>query len=561
MPDLSRLGKYRSNRALVVGLTLMLVIVLLAVISPIVLQDRADTLFGRLEGASLDHPLGTDAAGHDVLARTLVAGRLTLLMTVAATAIAVVTGSVIGIAALLLPRRPREVALRAIDALVAFPALLMALAVASIMGPGGISVVVALGAAGAPSFARFTANLAAQVSRRGYVVTARLLGVSPFRTARSHILPNMAEPLMVLTASQFAQALTALSALSFVGLGVQSPHYDYGKLLNDALPFVLAGHPIQMVGPTVMIVLTGATAILIADGLSAVSDPRTKMAARPGASAPRVPSTEKQSPVGDLVRVRNLTVSNGNSERLVEDVSFSIRDGEILGIVGESGSGKSLTAMTLAQLLPEGLTATASEIRIADLDVRSRVERVRMAQTVSLVYQDPGSTFNPVLRMGTQLSAPLRTARGLGAKPAHERIIGSLRDVHISDPERRLAQRPYEFSGGMLQRAMIATALSCSPRLIIADEPTTALDVTVQAKILREFKRVNRVDGTAIVFISHDIEVVKALCDRVLVMNAGRIVEELDSGDLTVERAHHPYTRKLLLANPTLQQQHSRNER
>jgi ABC-type dipeptide/oligopeptide/nickel transport system ATPase component len=364
------------------------------------------------------------------------------------------------------------------------------------------------------------------------------------------MLPNMAEPLLVLSASTFGATLTAISALSFVGLGVQSPSYDWGKLLNEALPSLLAGRPFQMAGPSVLIIMTGLAAVLFGDGLAAAANPRGRKApdrseARPAAPDGAVPESDQ------LADVRDLWI-HADGKPLVKGISFGIGQGEIVGIVGESGSGKTLTAMSLARLLPDGLTATAARMSVGDLDLRRPVPPTLLAEAVGLVYQDPGSTFNPALRMGTQLTEVLRVHKRLNARAARSRVLDALRTVHMTRPEHRMKQHPHELSGGMRQRAMIATALAAGPRLIIADEPTTALDVTVQAEILRELKRVNVEFGVSIMFITHDIGVVRALCDRVLVMYDGEIVEELAAQDLAVETARHPYTKALLEATPDI---------
>ncbi|MEJ1112271.1 MULTISPECIES: dipeptide/oligopeptide/nickel ABC transporter permease/ATP-binding protein [unclassified Kribbella] len=535
----------RRNPGLVLGLSLLGVIVVIAVLAPILFKAGADELGPRFAPPSADHWLGTDAAGHDVLLRSLVATRLTLLMTVAATAIAVGLGVLFGTGVWLMPPRVRELCLRAIDAMVAFPGLLLALVVAAVLGAGGSSAVIAIGLAGIPYFARLTGNLAAKVSQQEFVSTARLLGVSPIRTAFRHLLPNMSEPLLVLSASTFASTLTAISALSFVGLGVQSPSYDWGKLLNEALPSLLSDRPFQLVGPAVLIVVTGLAAILIGDGLAATASRRTttpSLGKRTSQGTPRD---------GYLVDVQDLSIEC-DGKPLVKGISFGIKQGEILGIVGESGSGKTLTAMSVAQLLPDGLASSATRMTLGDLDLLGPVPPGLMAQTVGLVYQDPGSTFNPALRMGTQLTEVLRTHRRLGRHEARRRILDALRTVRLSKPEQRLKQHPHELSGGMRQRAMIAAALATEPRLIIADEPTTALDVTVQAEILRELKRLNSEFGTSIMVISHDIGVVRALCHRVIVMYQGELVEEIEGARLTVGSVQHPYTKRLLEATPEL---------
>jgi peptide/nickel transport system permease protein len=533
----------RGNPGLVLGLVLLGMLVLTAVLGPILFDG--DTLGTRAASPSGEHWLGTDATGHDMLARSLVATRLTLMMAVGATAIAVVLGIVFGTGVWLMGPRARGLCLRVIDAMVAFPGLLLALVVAAVLGAGGSSAVVAIGLAVIPYFARFTANLAAKVSRQEYVSTARLLGVGNMRIALRHLLPNMAEPLLVLTASTFAQSLTAISALSFVGLGVQSPDYDWGKLLNEALPSLLAGRAYQMAGPAVLIVVAGLAAILVGDGLAAAANPR---AARKKPAIVETPASAAEPRAEYLVDVQDLSIRTGDTE-LVKGISFGVKHGEIVGIVGESGSGKTLTAMALARLLPEGLSSSAARMSLGDLDLLGAVPPRVLAETVSLVYQDPGTTFNPALRMGTQLTSVLRTHKRLGARAARQRMLDALRAVHLTRPELRLRQHPHELSGGMRQRAMIAAALATEPRLIIADEPTTALDVTVQAEILRELKRVNAHLGTSIVFISHDIGVVRALCDRVLVMYHGEIVEEL----VTFDSASHEYTKALLAATPSIE--------
>ncbi|MDH6624566.1 peptide/nickel transport system permease protein [Streptomyces sp. LBL] len=546
--------RHRANPGLVLGLALLGVIVLIAVLAPVLFTDGANEMGSRFAAPSSGHWLGTDAAGHDMLLRSLVATRLTLVMTVGATAIAVILGVGLGTGVWLMPARAREICLRVIDAMVAFPALLLALVVAAVLGAGGSSVVIAIGVAGIPYFARLTANLAAKVSQHEYISTARLLGVSRPRIVLRHMLPNMAEPLLVLSASTFASTLTALSALSFVGIGVQAPSYDWGKLLSEALPSLLADRPYQMVGPAVLVIVTGLAAVLIGDGLAAAANPR---AGRKTAGRTNARDAGQKTPVsgdeqaGHLVDVRGLWIHHGD-KALVKGISFGIRKGEIVGIVGESGSGKTLTAMALAQLLPDGLTSDCGRMALGDLDLLRPVPPGLLADRVSLVYQDPGSTFNPALRMGTQLTEVLRTHKGHDRQEAKRRIVDALRVVHMTEPEDRMKQYPHELSGGMRQRAMIAAALATDPHLIIADEPTTALDVTVQAEILRELGRVNSRFGTSIMFISHDIGVVRALCHRVIVMYHGEVVEEIAAADLTVESARHPYTRALLGATPDI---------
>ncbi|WP_246633153.1 dipeptide/oligopeptide/nickel ABC transporter permease/ATP-binding protein [Pseudonocardia nigra] len=540
----------RTNRTLVTGLTGLGVVAVLAVIGPMIWGDAADALGGAARtGPSAEHWLGTDALGRDVLARTLAATRLTILTTLAATALAVSAGILLGSAVWLSGPRVRELGLRVIDVLVSYPSIILALIVVAILGAGPTATVVAIGIAGSPTFARLTANLAASVAGRDFVAMSRLLGVPRWRLMRRHLLPNMAEPLLILVSVAFASILTALSGLSFLGLGVQPPQYDWGSLLGTGLTSLYT-NPAEAVGPAVAIALTGLCAGLVGDGLAAAVHPRTRaVVRRPRATAVRaVPAAAS----GALLQVDRLTVTAPGGSRLIEDVSFGIDHGEIVGVVGESGSGKSVTAMAVARLLPDELHADAVTARLGDLDLLTATDNRRLATEIGIVYQDPSSSFNPALRLGGQLTEALRVHLGVGREEARRRATEQLAAVRVTSPDLRLGQYPHELSGGMRQRAMIASALLTRPKLLIADEPTTALDVTVQADVLALLKEINERDGTAVLFISHDIGVVSALCHRVLVMYAGRVVEELTADALRAGKARHPYTKALLAATPKL---------
>ncbi|WP_370120269.1 dipeptide/oligopeptide/nickel ABC transporter permease/ATP-binding protein [Arthrobacter sp. MW3 TE3886] len=533
------------------GAALMLALILIAVIAPLTLKQAAEQLTAdAAQGPSPAHWLGTDDFGRDLLARALVATRLTLLMTAGAAAITAVSGILIGLAIWLSGRRVREAALRVLETAVAYPSLIFALVIAAVLEPGVSSAVAAIGIAGIPGFARITANLASSVSSSDYVVTARLLGVSPVRIAVRHMLPNMAEPLLILSATVFALSLVEISALSFIGLGVQSPDYDFGRLLNDSLG-ALYTQPVEAVGPSVMIALTGLSVMLIGDALAADADPRAKRSffrrvVHQNRSV-AVPASDRA-----LVRVENLKIGVPGGPDLVKGIALSIDPGEVLALVGESGSGKSLTAMAIAGLPTEGLTVEADLLRVDNMNMLAEPDPSRLAKDISIVYQDPGTTFNPALRMGSQLTEVLRTQLGMGGAQARHVITQALASVNITEPARRLRQHPHELSGGMRQRAMIAASIVTSPKLIVADEPTTALDVTVQAEVLRQFRRIRREQGTAMLFISHDLGVVEALCDTILVMKSGEIVERLTSAQLAARDVHHPYTKALLAAIPVL---------
>jgi oligopeptide/dipeptide ABC transporter ATP-binding protein len=252
-----------------------------------------------------------------------------------------------------------------------------------------------------------------------------------------------------------------------------------------------------------------------------------------------------------ILEVKDLTVSfatDGGVVRAVEGVSFGLAAGEILAIVGESGSGKSVTAQTLIGLTRAPNTAISGSVRfdgveLTDLDDEG-LRGVR-GERIAMIFQDPMTSLNPVYRVGDQMIEMIRAHRDVSKREARERAVDLLQQVGIPNPERRVHDYPHEFSGGMRQRVMIAMALSLDPDVLIADEPTTALDVTVQAQILRLLDQLNRERGLAVILITHDLGVVAEIADRVAVMYAGQIVEEATLDELFYDPMH-PYTWGLL---------------
>ena len=259
-----------------------------------------------------------------------------------------------------------------------------------------------------------------------------------------------------------------------------------------------------------------------------------------------------------LLRVENLRTyfhTRAGVVRAVDDVSFSIDPGETLGIVGESGSGKSVACLSLLRLIPSppGRIETG-RAQFVDVDLlkcdEDDLRRIR-GDRIAIIFQDPMTSLNPYMRVGDQVIEPLIIHRKTSRDQAWQRGIEALRAVGIQDAERRMRTYPHEFSGGMRQRVMIATALITKPALLIADEPTTALDVTVQAQILELIRKMQRELGTAVIFVTHDIGIVSGFCDRVLVMYAGRIVESASTAQIFYE-PRHPYNQALQKSIPAL---------
>jgi oligopeptide/dipeptide ABC transporter ATP-binding protein len=518
------------------------------------------------QGSTVAHPLGTDELGRDILHRTLVATRLSVLLAVLAALLGAAVGIPIGVLPALVGRRLGRLITSAINLAVAFPTLLLAIFVASIVGLGAHGAVIGIAAAVAPYFARLSQTLAASVVGADYIAAARVLGIGRLRLAARHVLPNVAEPLLLTLMLTMGDALLALAGLSLLGVGVQPPSYDWGGMLTNGLQRIYVT-PIVVLGPAVAI-------ILAALGFNLLGEQFAKRAARRDGTLPRkqdavlaVPVPEHRERVDEpvdgretVLDVRGLTVSFPGGSVPVRDISITVEPGEIVGIVGESGSGKSLTAMAIAELLPVRAQATAERRRLFGRDLRSLgagARRRLLGRSLSIVYQDPMASLNPALRVDRQLGEVAEVHEGLSRREARKRSVERLRSVRIGSPERRVRNYPFELSGGMRQRVMIAMGLMGTPQLIIADEPTTALDVTVQQQILKLLDDVGASTGAAAILISHDIAVVSQLCQRVLVMYAGRVVEELDVPTL-VRGPAHPYTAALLASVPTMESDRER---
>jgi oligopeptide/dipeptide ABC transporter ATP-binding protein len=265
----------------------------------------------------------------------------------------------------------------------------------------------------------------------------------------------------------------------------------------------------------------------------------------------------------DLLEVRDLSVSFATPRGrlpVLDGVSLTVRDGEVVGLVGESGSGKSVTALSILGLLGEQGRVEAGEIRLDGRDLLRLPEREWLeirGRQVAMVFQEPMTSLNPLLPVGFQVAEVLEEHLGVARPEALRRAAELFHDVGIPDAGRRVDAYPHQLSGGMRQRVMLAMAMACRPRLLIGDEPTTALDVTIQAQILALLRDLGRAAGTAVLLISHDLGVVAAMASRVVVMYAGQVVEEAPARELYARPAH-PYTRLLLAVVPRVHEKRAR---
>jgi oligopeptide/dipeptide ABC transporter ATP-binding protein len=558
----------------IVGIVCVLFLLIAALLGPPLLGLRAaavDVLQGS-QNPSLEHLLGTDALGRDILFRLIVATRLTLGVALSTAALAAAIGLPAGAAAAVLPGRLRSVALRVIDSLLAFPPIVVAIFVAAIVGSGPVGASLGVGLAISFSFARLASSLAMSIGGRDYVIAGRALGVSPIRLLFRYVLPNVAETLAITSTVAISSSIVAVSSLSFLGLGVQAPDFDWGRMLTDGVQ-AFYSTPAAALGPAAAIATSALAFGFAGEGLARSMNPMLwtgklkasqsssendarMFAATPERLVAPAGNGGRSALNGTALEVSDLTVTFPGPDggyRIVDSVSFSLAKGQMLGIVGESGSGKTMTALAIAQLVPpSGEVSGTVTLAGKPITAMRGVELNAFLGThLAMVFQDPMSSLNPALRIGTQLTEGAEVHRRLDHRGAISVAVQRLHEVNLPTPERQLARHPHELSGGMRQRVMIAMGLMNEPHVLIADEPTTALDVTIQAQIMDVLEKVNRERQTAVLLISHNIGLISQNCQRVLVMYAGTIVEEGATDDI-IQNPLHPYTRALLAAVPDM---------
>ncbi|EWG98765.1 dipeptide/oligopeptide/nickel ABC transporter permease/ATP-binding protein [Halomonas sp. BC04] len=563
MTDFIRL--IARNRLAAFGGVLLVLLVLLCLITPWLPLIDPDTTSpaNRLQPPLTEgHLLGTDALGRDILSRLLWGTRISLAVGIAASLVAAFLGSLIGIVAGYFGGRTDNTLMRGIDMLMAFPYILLALAIVAVLGPGLMNALYAIAIVNIPFFARNIRGVTVGIAHREFIDAARLSGKGHLRILTSEILPNVLPVIVITMSTTVGWMILETAGLSFLGLGAQPPQADLGSMLGEGRRMMLNA-PHVAVLPGLVIFLLVMSINLLGDGIRDALDPRLKSGAlsRP---APFTRIRRHQVPPSNgcdaqaLLDVEDLHTHfevGRRTYRAVNGVSFTIRSNECLGLVGESGSGKSVTALSLLGLVaspPGVITGGRIALKGQDLlDLPHRSIRRIRGRDVAYVFQDPLSTLHPLFRVGDQLIEAIRQHQPMSRQMARELAVSLLNQVRIPNAERRADQYPHELSGGMRQRIGIAMALANDPQLIVADEPTTALDVTVQAQILALIQNLRESKGTAVLFITHDFGVVSQVCDRVAVMYAGRIVEIGPTTDI-LDNPRHPYTRRLIDCVPRL---------
>lgn len=542
----------------VIALVVLTILVLVAIFAQLIAPFDANlaNIGKTLAGPDSVNLLGTDSAGRDTFSRLVLGTQTTLLSALLCAVVAIVIGLPSGLIAGYFSGLFDSVSNWVVNVLMAIPGIILLLTIRAAFGPSVWISMIAFGILISPGYFRLTRTAVQSVRNELYVDAARVSGLSDSRIITRHIFSVVRAPIIIQTAIVCGVAITVQSGLEFLGLGDPAVA-TWGVMLAEGFKNVYL-NPMLLVWPAVAMGLAIGALVILGNAVRDALEDREKVKTLKGAKTVITRKTQVVEPEGDhLVSVSNLAVgypqAGGVVKEVVRDVSFTVDRGEVLGIVGESGSGKSQTAFSILGLLPPEARIVSGAIRFdgeytvapGDETVnQSRLSKLR-GKRISYIPQEPMSNLDPAYTIGSQLVAPMVRTLGISKTEARKRALKLLADVGIVNPDRTFAAYPHEVSGGMAQRVLIAGAISCEPDLIIADEPTTALDVTVQAEVLDLIRDLQVRLGVGVILVTHNFGVVADLCDRVVVMQNGRLVE---SGEVreVLRNPKDPYTIKLL---------------
>ncbi|ULR48306.1 dipeptide/oligopeptide/nickel ABC transporter permease/ATP-binding protein [Streptomyces deccanensis] len=550
----------------VVCLVYLAILVVIAVAAPMLLPqvgtERAGDLGNALRGPSGAHPLGVDSLGRDVLQRLLVGTRVTLVGVVEAMVVVLALGIPVGLVAGYVGGKVDRAITWVADLVLSLPAIILVIVVLSVFPQSVAAAMVTLGVLAAPGLVRVVRAATLPVREQLYVAAARVSGMSRTYIITRHVFPRVMGPIIVQASLLAATALLVQTGLAFLSLIAAPPQPSWGGMVADGVG-ALFQQPWLIWPPGLAIALTVLAFGLLGDAVRDAStegwspksalplgDRHRSAPTRAAAAATVVPGTNDS-----LLSVRDLTVSYATPTgpvRAVEGVSFDIARGETVGVVGESGCGKTTTALAVIALLGGGGRIDSGHVLFDGRDLaalpESELQAVRGTE-IGYVSQEPMVALDPAFRIGRQLAEAVRTNTGMSRAKAKKRAVELLERVQLPEPHLVARRYPHELSGGMAQRVVVARALAGEPKLLIADEPTTALDVTIQVEILDLLRTLQRERGMAIMLVTHDLGVVADMCDRVVVMYAGQVAERAGVQELFGD-PHHPYTRALLASNP-----------
>ena len=558
--------KILRNPLGVATLSYLLIVVALAVLAPWVAPmdpNQTDPML-IMSGPDAHHLLGTDSAGRDILSRLIWGAQTTLIAALVVVITSIAIGVPSGLIAGYYGGKFDTIASWIANMIMSLPSMIVLLAFRVAVGPSIVLMMVMFGILIAPGFFRLTRTAVMGVRNELYVDAARVSGLSDSRIIARHIFTVVRAPIIIQSAMISGIAISIQSGLEFLGLG-DTTMISWGVMINDGFRNIFIS-PLLVLWPALVISITIAAFALFGNSVRDALEDSQKIKARRQRknksvnSAQDAASQATAAPAGagnHLLEVSHLSVgypqADGSLKTVVGDVSFHVDKGEVLGIVGESGSGKSQTAFSILGLLPSNAKIAAGHIVFDGTDLVSpdggKISQKEMAKfrgkRIAYIPQEPMSNLDPSFTIGYQLVRPLVINLGISKKEAKERVLRLLDLVGINNSARVFKSYPHEVSGGMAQRVLIAGAISSEPDLLIADEPTTALDVTVQAEVLDLLRDLQKRLGMGMMLVTHNFGVVADLADRVVVMQYGRVVESGAVRDV-LRNPQEEYTKVLL---------------
>lgn len=578
-----------------ISLIALFLIVLTAVFAPLIATHDPEVIDIKGIGPGVDHFFGTDILGRDVYSRLLYGGRYSLAVGILATGLALFFGAIIGSIAAVSRKAIAEGIMRVLDVIMSIPGIALAAVLVLVLNDPTrptlslFIIIFAIGFVYIPQLSRIVRANVISAYGEDYVSAVVVSGARAPWILIKHVARNTAAPVLVFATVLVADAIILEASLTFIGAGLQEPIATWGNILSSAQPGLINGWWWQAFFPGVAIMLTVLCLNILSEGITdaMVAAPQGEVADTPRTDTDReadkllidpvesykaqretlqgrldalhavetqrtdrfVPASTEQP----LLEVRNLCIKfprHGNTN-VVDNVSFSVRPGETMALVGESGCGKSITALSIMGLIDPRAEISGEVFYMGKdlLKMDAKERQSLLGHEMAMVYQDALSALNPSMLIRSQMAQ--MTKRG-GTRTAEE-----LLELVGLDPKRTLESYPHELSGGQRQRVVIAMALTRDPKLVIADEPTTALDVTVQKQVIKLLNELREKLGFAMIFVSHDLALVAEVAHSITVMYAGQVVEQAPTQEL-LERPVHEYTRGLLGAVLSIESGHGR---
>ena len=551
-PRRSVFGKLLRDPQAVITMAILFIIVMLGVLTPLITSidpNEAQLSAYNAPPGTPGHILGADQSGRDIASRLLHSINTSVIAGLIGASVALVIGTVFGLIGGYFGTKVRAGTEWLFNLIMTFPGLLLLILLMPVTKGDYRATMLIFGVLLSPGIFRIVRNLVVGVKNELFVDAARVSGLSNLRILARHVLFVIRGPIIIATAFMIGSAIGIQSGLAFLGVGSNTVP-SFGAMIAEGFGNLYV-QPVQFVWPSLMLGLMTASLVLLGNSLRDAFEGVRPKAAR-ATRRPVTVITESAAADDALLVVKDLAIGyptpSGGVREVVTGVSLRLEAGKTLGLVGESGSGKTQTAFAVLGVLPPDARILRGSITLGGrelLDLPEAKMRQLRGREIAYIPQEPMSNLDPSYTVGAQLVEGIRASSKMTAKDAKARVLELLARVGITDPRRTFDSYPHQISGGMAQRVLIAGAVASRPTLLIADEPTTALDVTVQADILDLLRDLQQEMGMAVLIVTHNFGVVADLCDHIAVMTDGKVVEEGTALDI-FRNPQHEYTQMLL---------------